>query len=295
MNFKKIALGLLAAVGIMSATACSNVEYGNVGIVFDRYGNNKGVQQEVVQPGTFFLNPFTQELYTFPTTTETVQFCSEAEGGAVQLQTAGGGTVTVCIATNYTIEETKVPIFFEKFKSRAAGDKSPADTVASSYYKQRLKDEMNRAAKAFSPFEMLMNQDKVLQAALAVLRPEFDHFGFVIESVSYTSPLVFPDAVQTSINATLASTQAAEKAKQDYLKAEAENKVAILNNERDNLIKVQDAEADAKAMDVRGEAIRRNPSVLQQDAITKWNGALPVYLTSGGNAPVPFLSMLPTK
>lgn len=297
MNFKKFALGFLAAMGFMAATACSNVEYGNVGIIFDKYGSSKGVQTTVAQPGTFFLNPLSQELYTFPTTTETVSFgcTTEDENGFIKLQTAGGGTVSVCMATNYSIDEVKVPLFFEKFKSRAAGDKSPTDTVAKTYFKQRLKDEMNRAAKAYSPFEMLLNQDKVLQASLGVLRPEFEAFGFNIESVSYTSPLAFPTAVQTSIDATLASTQAAEKAKQDLITVEAQNKIEILNNEKDNTIKLQDAEADAKSMDVRGDAIRRNPAVLDQLAIEAWkSGGAQVPMVIGSAGQMPFIQ-LPVK
>lgn len=291
MSIKKLALGLFAALGIMGATACSNVEYGNVGILVEKYGNAKGVQLDVIQPSTFMVNPLTQELYTFPTTTETTEFCSE---DSLTLQTGGGGSVAVCMAVNYSIDEVKVPIFFEKFKSRAAGDKSPSDTVARTYFKQRLKDEMNRAAKPYTPFELLLNQDKVRADALAVLVPEFEAFGFRIESVSYTSALVFPAAVQERINETLESTQAAEKAKQDLLTAEAKNKVDILNNERDNTILVNNANAQAEAMRIRGEAIRTNPQVLQQEAIQRWNGAMPTYI-AGGNGPIPFLSILPTK
>lgn len=45
------------------------------------------------------------------------------------------------------------------------------------------------------------------------------------------------------------------------------------------------AKAEADAIALRAEAIRKNPEVLQLEAIGKWNGELPQYMTSGASAP----------
>ncbi|MDW7571165.1 SPFH/Band 7/PHB domain protein, partial [Klebsiella pneumoniae] len=41
----------------------------------------------------------------------------------------------------------------------------------------------------------------------------------------------------------------------------------------------------AKSIQIRGQALRENPEVLQLEAINKWNGTLPQYMTSGTNTP----------
>jgi regulator of protease activity HflC (stomatin/prohibitin superfamily) len=41
------------------------------------------------------------------------------------------------------------------------------------------------------------------------------------------------------------------------------------------------AKADAESIRIRGEALRQNPEVMQLEAINKWNGTLPQYMTAG--------------
>ncbi|EOK2531538.1 SPFH/Band 7/PHB domain protein, partial [Escherichia coli] len=43
----------------------------------------------------------------------------------------------------------------------------------------------------------------------------------------------------------------------------------------------------ADAIRLRGEALRQNPGVMELEAINKWNGTLPQYMTS--NTAVPFV------
>ncbi|ENF5578390.1 hypothetical protein ABRS57_002873, partial [Escherichia coli] len=45
------------------------------------------------------------------------------------------------------------------------------------------------------------------------------------------------------------------------------------------------AQAEADAIRLRGEALRQNPGVVELEAINKWNGTLPQYMTSGANTP----------
>jgi len=43
-------------------------------------------------------------------------------------------------------------------------------------------------------------------------------------------------------------------------------------------IVIQTAEGEAKALQIKGEAIRQNPAVIQLNWIEKWDGALPTYM-----------------
>ncbi len=45
------------------------------------------------------------------------------------------------------------------------------------------------------------------------------------------------------------------------------------------------ARAEADAIKLRGEALRQNPNVMELEAINKWNGQLPQYMTQGANTP----------
>ena len=47
------------------------------------------------------------------------------------------------------------------------------------------------------------------------------------------------------------------------------------------------AQAEADAISIKAKALRDNPDIIQLNAIEKWDGQLPLYMTSG--AAIPFV------
>ncbi len=77
-------------------------------------------------------------------------------------------------------------------------------------------------------------------------------------------------------------------------KNEVQQSIAEANKERERAAGIADAaliiaEAEAKAITVRAEALRSNKDIIQLNAIEKWDGKLPVYI--GGEAPIPFINV----
>ena len=52
--------------------------------------------------------------------------------------------------------------------------------------------------------------------------------------------------------------------------------------------KVMAAEAEAKSMAIRSEALSKNQNLVAYEAVQKWNGVLPVNIY--GSAPIPFIN-----
>jgi len=104
--------------------------------------------------------------------------------------------------------------------------------------------------------------------------------GVTVESVSDIGRFRWPDAIQNSINA-------AQQAKLDaitsqnqlqHTQAEAAKRVA----ESDANLKI--AANDAQATILRGQALAKNPEILQQMWIEKWNGQQPIYQLGNGTS-----------
>lgn len=98
-----------------------------------------------------------------------------------------------------------------------------------------------------------------------------------------------PDTVIESINAKVTANQKTlqrqqeveqRKAEANMLREQAEGEA---DGEADAIRKRAQAEADA--IKLRGEALRQNPNVMELEAINKWNGQLPQYMTEGANTP----------
>lgn len=272
-NFLKV---IFAGFALMALTACGDpVPVGNVGVKVNQYGGDRGVQADVVQPGRYWLS-WNQVLLVYPTSTQTTAFCKDEPSSFFTFQSKDNASVAACVGMSYYAEEAKVPILVEKFRSQANGDKTPLDSIAHTWLRQRIYDALNEEAAKYTAFELLPAKAALLDAVFQKVRKQAGEFGIVIENLSWTSQLTYPERVQEAINRTLEAVQNAERAKQELATAEAEAKVTVAK-----------AQAEADALRIQASSISANPQILQLEAIRKWNGELPQYV--GGGSQMPFI------
>lgn len=270
---------IVVAASLMFVTACGDlVPRGTVGIKFNEYGGNRGVQPQVKQPGRYWLG-IGERLYTYQTTTQTIEFCSEEvnqqafHAPVIVFQSSDNAVVSGCIGMNFHAIEDQVPVLFERFQGQSAGDSSPLDTIARTWIRQQLADIINEEAGNHTAFALSQARGEVLDHAEARLRVIAEAAGINIEGLSWMGPLTYPANVQQSINNTLAAIQEGERARQQLATAEAEARVTVTN-----------AQARADALRIEAAAISSNPNVLQLRAIERWDGHLPQV--TGGATPM---------
>ncbi|HMA52422.1 MAG TPA: prohibitin family protein [Magnetospirillaceae bacterium] len=105
----------------------------------------------------------------------------------------------------------------------------------------------------------------------------------------------------------VASVEAAVKAKNDAIaaennvnriryegeqakvRAEAQAVAAVTAAEAEKKVKVLQADADAYAIGARGDALKKNPALIEMTIAEKWDGKLPQQMVPG--AAVPFLNL----
>ena len=268
-------LGLFAALVLACMlSACGQpVKAGYVGVKAYLYGGDKGLQAEQVGPGRYMVG-LNEELYIYPTFTQTSVFCTDsADGSYFTFQTKDGASVSACIGMSSYAEANRAVDLLKKFR---AVDEEPFDNILGTWVRQRIADELASQAINYTAFELLQKRIELLDAVQTSVAKEAAAVGIVIEKLSWIGNINYPPNVQAAINNTLESVQNAERARQDLLTAEAQSKVTIV-----------EAQAKADAIRIQAEAIAKNPSVLQLKAIEKWDGALP-QVTSGGT---PFVQL----
>ena len=92
------------------------------------------------------------------------------------------------------------------------------------------------------------------------------------------SDIEYSKVFETAIEAKQVAEQKALEAKNRTVQIEEEAKQKLLT-----------AEAEAKSMEIRAKALEQNRSLVEYEAVQKWDGRLPVNMY--GNAPVPFISI----
>ena len=130
-------------------------------------------------------------------------------------------------------------------------------------------------------------KSKLLDDVTQEIKTKLEPVGIRIIKLSWTDDLTYPEQVRQSINAKIEATQRALLRENEVAqsKAEAEKLRVAAQGEAD--ARITKAKAEAEAIAIKAKALRDNPDILQLNAIDKWNGVLPQYLTSG--SPVPFV------
>ena len=91
----------------------------------------------------------------------------------------------------------------------------------------------------------------------------------------------YSDAFEKSIEEKQIATQNAIKAKNNTVKIMEEAKQQVIS-----------AKAEAEAMRIKSNALKTNKSLIEYEAVQKWDGKLPQY--TGGGA-MPFINLNPQK
>lgn len=265
----------MAIVGFIltTMTACSPVPAGFVGVKVDLYGSDKGVQNEVVGTGKYWLG-WNEELYLFPTFNQLHNYETP-----FRFQTSDSMEVKAQVGIEYYVEPTKVSKVFQTYRKgvEEITDINLRQKISDSLIKHSGTMDINKLASG--------GKTQLLEEVTKDLKKELDPSGIVVVKLSWVTDLDYPEQVRASINAKISATQKAllRENEVQQSKAEAQKKVEEAKGDAESL-RLR-AIAEAESIKIKSEALRQSPEVLQLEAINKWNGVLPTYMTAGTQTP----------
>ena len=260
-----------AAIGYL-CSAMVTVPAGYVGVRVNLYAD-KGVDNEVVGTGRYFLG-INEQLYRFPTFNQLVNYEIP-----FTFQTSDAMDVTAFVGLEYNVDPAKASTIFQTYRKGL-------DEITEINLRQSVSDALiNRASRMDINELTTGGKTKLLEGVLADLRAKLSPVGIRVIKVSWVSDLQYPAQVKASINAKIEATQRALLRENEVAqsKAEAEKLRVAAQGEAD--ARLTRARAEAEAIAIKAKALRDNPDGLQLEAIEKWDGKLPVYMTDGTTTP----------
>ena len=102
-----LAVALMALVGFSS---CERVDAGHEGILVNLYGSDKGVNDVSLVTGMVYYNPFTQNVYEYPTFVQTVDY------PAFTINAKDGSEFTVDPTISLKIIDGQAAPIFRKYR-----------------------------------------------------------------------------------------------------------------------------------------------------------------------------------
>jgi len=238
----------------------TQVGVGEVGIV-KHFGAIDTDHPDVFDPGIHTKVPFRDDVVIFDTRIQKEQVESSAAS-------KDGVTIHSTITINFHIEAAKAPLILQNIGAN---------------YKERIIDQQIQQAfkdvtAQYAGLELIQKREEVALKAKDVLKDKLAPYYIVVDE--FTIPnYEFPKEFNDAILATQVANQQNLQAKQLQEKARTEAETALI---------VAQGLANAQ----KAQATTLTPEYLQLQAINKWNGQLPQYLTP--NTPLPFIGTTPT-
>lgn len=237
-------------------TSCERIDAGHEGVLVKLYGTERGVQDVEIVTGRVLYNPFTEDIYEFPTFVQTIdypEFSVNAKDGSV---------FSVDPTLSFYVSEGKSSYIFKKYRKPL---EEITETTLFNYVKDAYRIEFNKSTTD----EIISNREKFENAIQTQIGNTFQKEGFTIEQM--TSGLQYPASIIKAIDEKNSAVQEAMKVENQLKIAEAQARKKIV-----------EAEAEARANDLRQKTL--SPLLIQQQFIEKWDGKTPLY----GNVPTFF-------
>lgn len=261
---------------LVYTSGCTLVPAGEVGVKVNLYGDDRGVEPEVVGPGRYFVTPW-QSIYTFPTFTQNTVWTKadsyESPGDeSIVFNSNEGLTVDADVGISYHVDPKKVAEVFQKYRRGIT-------EITHLYVRNMVRDEVVRVASTMKIDEIygtgkvaMMNEvQKVVTAELAPI-------GIVVEKIYWIGSIRLPKQVIEALNSKIAAIQQAQQRENEVATATAEAQKRV--EEAKGLAESTRINAEAQATANKILAQSLTPELVRYRAIDKWDGKLPTTALS---------------
>jgi prohibitin 2 len=256
--FVKSSIAALAFLFLV-VTGCNSahkVDTGHVGLKV-RFGK---VVSPALPADLYFVNPFTTDVVQLDTRVLSWQAKTEAYSRDVQKS-------TVFFTLNYRLDPAKVPQVYREVGTEWSGK------LVGQVVHEEIEREMGQhiavdvvSVRDQVAREIETNVTRILGArSVLVTSLQITNIDFTPEFERSVEAKVF--AQQSAIEEQNRTKQIEEKARQQIATATGNAQATVLN-----------AEAEAKSIKIRSEALANNPKLVEWEAVQKWNGVLQVTM-----------------
>lgn len=263
-------IGTLISCAVGMST-CSKVPAGYRGVIVNMYGSDKGVSEQSVGVGRYFLG-WNRELYLFPTFLQNYSWKSEQ---AITMQTSEGLSIRTDAGITYNIEPDNVVKVFTKYRLGI-------NEITNTFLHNMVRDAMNEVASTMTVEQIYGAQkeffiDKVNQ----IVKKQAVETGIEVDKIYLIGSFELPDNVVDSINSKIQASQNAMKVENEVATARAEAQKTVVEAEARGKQILINAESQAKANRILAESL--TPEFVQYQTILRWDGKLPTM--TGGSIP----------
>lgn len=248
-------LALLA--GVYALASYRTVSPGNVGVV-THWGKTV---ESVLDPGLHFVVPLGVSVHEVNTSVQKMEIVAAAS--SVDLQ-----QVSTKIALNYQLKPDKAVYIYSEL-----GNKVEERIIDPSVH-----EAIKAVTAKYTAEELISKREQVRNDIISDLKDRLERHGVEIREFSIMD-FAFSEQFNQAIEQKTVSMQNKEKAINDLerIKIEAEQNIVKGKAEAANL--------ESQKAAISPDLIKLRELEVEKLAVDKWNGAMPQYITGGGQLP----------
>jgi regulator of protease activity HflC (stomatin/prohibitin superfamily) len=285
-SMKLVKVAGIATIAV-ALTACHKVPAGYRGVMVNLYGESKGVSEQTVGVGRYYLG-WNKELYLFPTF---LQNYSWTGAQAITMQTSEGLTITTNVGITYQIAPDNVAKVFTRYRLGI-------DEITNTFLHNMVRDAMNETASTMTVDQIYSTRkEEFIKHVNDMVRTDAAKNGIDVDKIYLIGSFDLPPSVMGAINAKIQASQNAVKVENEIATSRAEAQKTVVEAKAAAERRVIEAEANAKQITLNAESQAKankilaeslTPEFVQYQAILKWDGQLPQ--TNASNV-IPFINI----
>jgi len=267
-----VAAVIFAFVGLVAWISGTSIRTGFVGVRVVEMGANAGVQDRELGVGWYFPQ-WGSHILKFPTTTQTEIWADNdqrAIGSAIRFRNSDGVQTAVAVSVQLRIDPTKASNAVQRYRMGF-------NEMIQGPVQRDLQDAFIRHGLAVSSDNLMRHgASDVLEQVRLTMNQRLSSEGLIIESINLIGSPALPESILTRINERIEAEQNAATQEQQVRVVEARGRQTVAQAQAAAQADIEAARGRAQAMDVEGEALRRNPQVVQLRMLERWNGLCPI-------------------
>lgn len=266
----------LIVFSVFAFICCNKVPAGYRGVIVNLYGSDKGVAEQSVGVGRYFIG-WNSELYLFPTFLQNYAWKGEQ---AITMQTSEGLSIRTDAGITYSIKPDNVVKVFTKYRLGI-------DEITNTFLHNMIRDAMNEVSSTMTVEQIYGEQKSIfIEKVNTIVKKQAADTGIEVDKIYLVGSFELPLNVIQSINSKIQASQNAMKVQNEVATARAEAQKTIVQAQARGQQILINAESQAKANRILAESL--TPEFVEYQKILRWNGVLPQM--TGANA-VPFINI----
>lgn len=214
-----------------------------------------------------------------------VYTCTNAKGegskdhaDAIWAPTKDGIKMGIDISVSWRIDPTMASWIYQNVTENDGGNTGRYLWLEENVIRTKLKSTLALSVSNYTPIEVYSTKREVIQNdVISRIRKEVEKYHLLIDQVDIRE-VYYNVEYEAAINNKKLAEQEALRLVDVTRQKEELLKQASINKD----IAIQQAEGEAKALQIKGSSIASNPKIIELEWINKWNGTLPTYMMGSG-------------